>query len=195
MFESEEWNNLVELSTRRKRDFAAICFALYEFISKSRVSPDEIEIELRKIDGCKLFLFAENPCVARYNRNHTPVSPDGKPVKYNLALSTKQSREIACNDFETGCRDEKENLNRLKDAGFASIDRTDSASGAKDFINRVIEMETGQVKIMDAEFLVELEKFLNSDEEYRQKFLKLKCSVIYVSEVGIESNLRDLIRK
>lgn len=97
-------------------EITPVCQMMAMFVSENpSVSFDQIERTLRRYN-IRLFLFAEKPDVAKFNRNAIPLA--GKT--YLLSVSTKPYRYLAMNDFEDGTHDEAQNLIRLKDAHFAS---------------------------------------------------------------------------
>ncbi len=99
-----------------KYQLSPIFNELAEFV---KANPDigfhTIERAFRQ-KSLRIFLFAEDPVCANFMRGKKPLY--GK--KYLVAGSTKMTRDLACLDFESGCRDYETNLLRLEDAHFGT---------------------------------------------------------------------------
>lgn len=118
IWNSDAWKKIVLLSTQCF-DLKIAYDTIINFITenKPKITPADVEINLRKEAKSRWFLFAEDPQISKFITTGKPVKFDGKDAKYLLLISAKETREIAKKELEILCGSVTTNLERLADSG------------------------------------------------------------------------------
>lgn len=176
--DSKEWTAievLCPLTNNIEMMMNFISKLVYRF--KGDVPFDEMETKLRSIPDCRFFLFAEDVTKSKYFRGFAAYK-GGNPTNYVIGFSIKHCRETAALDFEEGCRDPGENMNRLKTAGMAGV-TTNTRMQATQYVNQCLNYEEELcVKIYKEELFAEIQKVIET-EPYKSKW-ENQCLVTFM---------------
>jgi hypothetical protein len=149
--------------------FNIVCDAATSIVITYELSPLELELALREGGSC-LFLFAEDPATASYNRGLTPwlrTNGNYQKVTYLLAMGLhKAGRKSIENYFEPGCRDIGENLSRLSNAGFAVLDENIKGQWFNFFRNN----KHGELAVKSEKMHDEIKKWIKEDKKFRKAY-------------------------
>jgi hypothetical protein len=180
--DSVEWKHLMSIACTH--EFQLAIEAVHNFCVVYRdITPDHIERALRKIPNSRVWLFAEDPKLSKFACANKIEHMNKKPAKYVLRFSTKYPRSKAEKDFDPGCRDERENLERLKDAGFCvAMSSEDETENVKYILEGLLGKKEGYFDIKMKDVFDSMAKLSHTNNDIQRLLMKVEIPILYNDE-------------